>query len=67
MAWEPPTGPLYGELVGYRLFYDQEGHPEYVEVDVPATQHTYTARFLYKDTAYRFQSRVVCVGGFFLS
>ena len=46
---------MYGELIGYRLFFDQESRPEYVEIDLPASVTSYRAKFLFKDTVYRFQ------------
>jgi hypothetical protein len=55
VAWDPPAGPTNGEVQGYRLFFDLEGSSEYTEVQLPANGHRYRARFLSKDSVYRFQ------------
>lgn len=39
-----------------RLFIDQEEAEGYTEVHLLASQTSYTARYLYKDKVYRFQS-----------
>ncbi|EGD76880.1 hypothetical protein PTSG_08227 [Salpingoeca rosetta] len=54
VAWEPPKQP-HGPLTSFHLFYDDPSRADYVEVSLPATATTYTARHLFSGRPYRFQ------------